>query len=807
MGQPTTIRKFNPGLFQSDAKVKKDFVVRRELFKDVMEVVQRNVEASSCEHVLLVGARGQGKTMLLARVKAELCSRRSLARQLLPVWFMEESYEIWDPADFWLEAMAYIANAIDDESRAGEVRALRRQIAESDAAPRTIAKEAREAALEVADGRKLVLMVENLQPLCEAVAGRGRMRRAGIGWLRETLAPCREQVMVLATATSLFDGLGRRKTFFKTMDLPPLNADECDTLLKSLGQKRRDAKALEILTGGNPRALAIVSSFAHEASVDQLADDLVSLIDEHTDYFRNYLENLARGERRVFVALADLWRPATTKEISTRARMDLRSVSALLGKLADRGEVGKEKGQDGKVRYFATMRLVSIYHKLRRGRDKDVVVPNLFRFMAVYYSDAATKLFDGSLSETGLGDDAYHEISAIIAGAMNEAASKKDAKGRLADSEDVLRRFSNDDQGPDVQLELAKAGTGKGYAHAEMGNRKEALEAWSDVVAKHSASDDPEIQGQVAWTLLGTAEIYRAEGANPQRAAESYDEVLRLLEETTEPVLRLICGRTLLLKGAHELDSGATDDAKGSFEQACRILLDIESDVGERLAWYAIVCLTALQPNVKADYAQQVYRPVVGKLRQDSPTTAAFVVEAEQPPSHTTWYSRWLRANLLLTLGEHGAALETFRQAYVLYDPKDTKMIGQLIAFADQIAAAGSDSLSERLRKVLESDKGKAEQIQPLVRALAADAGDAGKGPLYSAEVVAVANDLRERFKRGRGDRAAWLAAVADTPRLVGNFVVKGLDDAERWWESTRREGNADRTASNGPTTESTERP
>ena len=566
MGQSATIRKFNPGLFQSDAKVKKDFVVRQEIFKEVMEVVQRNVGASSCEHVLLVGARGQGKTMLLARVKAELCSRRNLARQFLPVWFMEESYEIWDPADFWLEAMAYIADAINDESRAGEVRALRRQIMESGAAPRTIATEARKAALEAAEGRKLVLMVENLQPLCEAVARRGRMRRTGIGWLRETLAPCREQVMVLATATSLFDGLGRRKTFFKTIDLPPLNTDECDTLLRSLGQKRKDAKALEILTGGNPRALAIVGSFAHEASVNQLADDLVSLIDEHTDYFKNYLENLAQGERRVFVALADLWHPATTKEISKRARMDLRSVSALLGKLSGRGEVGTEKGEDGKVRYFATMRLVSIYHKLRRGRDKDVVVPNLFRFMAVYYSDAATKLFDSSLSETGLGDDACREISAIIAGAMNEAASRKDARGRLADSEDVLRRFSEDDHGPGVQLELARAGTQKGYAHAEMGDRKDALDAWSDVVSKHSGSDDSEIQAQVAWALLGTAEVHRVEGADPKQAAESYDEVLRLLEETTEPVLRLICGRALLLKGAHELDSGTTDDARESFE-------------------------------------------------------------------------------------------------------------------------------------------------------------------------------------------------------------------------------------------------
>lgn len=786
MPRAATIRKFNPGMFQSDAKVKKDFVVRRDTFEDVMEIVERNVDAPSCQHVLLVGARGQGKTMLLARVKAELCSRRKLVRDLLPVWFMEESYEIWDTADFWLEAMAYVADAID-ESRAGEVRAERRRLAESNAAPRTIAKAAREAALAAADGRKLVLMVENLQPLCEAVARRGRLRRSSIGWLRDTLAPCGEQVMLLATATSMFEGMGRRQAFFKTIELPPLNTDDCDTLLKSLGQERTDARALEILTGGNPRLLAIVGSFAHETRQSRLADDLVSLIDEHTDYFKNYLENFAPGERRVFVALADLWRPATTKEVAARARMDLRNVSALLGKLVDSGVVDKEKGHDGKFRYFATMRLVGIYHKLRRGRDKDTVVPNLFRFMtAAYHTDEAARLYESGLSDdAGLSHSARREVSAIIAGALNEAASKKDAKGMLADSEDMLRRFGGGDHGPAVHVELAKAGTRKGYAQAELGDHKDALATWSDLISRYSGSDDTEIRSQVAWALLGMADTHRVDGGDKQ-AADSYESVLRLLEETTEPALRLIAGRALMLKGAYELDSDAKDDAKDSFERACRIL-DVQSDLGERLAWYAIVCLTALQPSVKADYIQQVYAPVIEKLRQDSPTTAAIVTEAVSPPGRATWYARWLRANLLLALGEDSAALETFRQAYALYDPKDTKMISELLAFAEQIAGAGSANLRERLREVLESDKARAEQIRPLLRAL-----DDGAGALHAhdaAEAMAVAHDIAKRLNGKRSDRAAWLAAVADVPKIVGDLVLKAREEAERWWENRRSTG------------------
>lgn len=788
MAQPAKIRKFNPGLYQSDAAVKKDFVVRHEAFEKVMEVIEGNLEGPSCEHVLLVGARGQGKTMLLARVKAELTSpprhRKSLARDLLPIRFMEESYEIWNVADFWLEAMAYTAGALGDEARAGDLRTERRLLAESDAAPRTIAKAAREAVLEAAGGRKLVLMIENLEPLCDAVAGRGRIRRTGIGWLRETLAPCRERVMVLATATSLFEGLGRRQTFFKTtISLPPLDTNGCEALLAHLGQKRKDAKALEILTGGNPRLLAIVGSFAHEASIDRLTNDLVSLIDEHTDYFKNYLENLARGERRVFVALADLWRPATTKEVAARTRMDRRTASALLSKLTDDGVVRKERGHDGKFRYFATMRLVSIYHKLRRGGDKDVVMPSLFRFMTVCYAEApevAAKLHDSVLSETGLTEETQREVSEIIASALNEAAARKDARGLLADSEEVLRRFGGNGRGPASQL--ATAGTQKGYAHAELCNHEGALAAWNEVISSYSESDDLETRAQVAWALLGTANIHRVED-DPKRAAESYDRALSMLEESTDPALRLVAGRALLLRGAHHVDCNATEEARESFEQAFRAL-DVQSNLGERLSWYAIVCLTALQPNVNAQYAQRVYDPVVQRLRQDSPTTATVANETASPPDKG-WYTRWLRANILLALDEHAAALEMFHQAYLYYDPTDAKMIDGLLAFADQVAAVDSDSLSERLQQMLASDKEKAQHISPLVWALGGVEG--AKHANLSAEVMAFSNDLRARFERVRRRRAALRSTRKVAPRLVSNLLVKALDEAERLWDRWKR--------------------
>ena len=107
--RPGSVRKFNPGTLQSDEEVKRQFVVRQPKLDIVLEVLRGNVDSPSCQHVLIVAPRGRGKTMLLARVAAELRTDGALSERLLPVRFMEESQEIFTLADFWLEALFHLA--------------------------------------------------------------------------------------------------------------------------------------------------------------------------------------------------------------------------------------------------------------------------------------------------------------------------------------------------------------------------------------------------------------------------------------------------------------------------------------------------------------------------------------------------------------------------------------------------------------------------------------------------------------------------------------------------------------------------
>ena len=381
------IRKFSPGTFQSDEQVIEQFVVRKHELDIVLEVLRGNIDSPSCQHVLIVAPRGRGKTMLLARVAAEVNTDDKLSGSLLPVRFMEESHEIFNLADFWLDTLFYLAreSAKHDSVLAEELRETHADLTNR-WHEEALADRVRVAVLGAADrlGKKLVLMVENLQALCGNVD-------KDFGWKLRGSLQSEPQIILLATATSRFKGLDDAEQpffeLFRIVALEPLATEECRRLWQVVSGdavSEREIRPLEILTGGSPRLLVIVAGFARHRSLRQLMEELVELIDEHTEYFRGHLEVLAKGERRVYIAVIDLWQPSSTGEIAARARMDVRSVSTLLGRLVERGAVIAE-GSGKKRRYAAAERLYSIYYTLRRERDEAAVVENLIRFMVAFY--------------------------------------------------------------------------------------------------------------------------------------------------------------------------------------------------------------------------------------------------------------------------------------------------------------------------------------------------------------------------------------------------------------------------------------
>ncbi len=571
-GEPDpTIRKFNPGLLQSDKEIKEQFVVRSHELGLVLEELRGNITSPSCQHILVVGPRGRGKTMLLARIAAELRIHGDFAGSLLPVRFMEESQEIFSLTDFWLETMFQLANEIDGDDaelakELGDTRASlslrwREQITEA---------QARAAVLNAADRLKtrLVLILENLQSLF-------RDAHDEFGWQLREVLQTESQIILLASATSRFRALDDVDEpffeMFRIVGLEPLDTEECGRLWQVVSGRpatRREVRPLQILTGGNPRLLVMAAEFARHQSFRRLMSELVTVIDEHTEYFRGHLEILAKTERRVYVAIIDLWQPSSASEIAARARVDIRVASTMLGRLVERGAVIRQ-GRGRKRLYAAAEPLHSMYYKLRRERDKPAVVENLIRFMVACYevgdlwelsgplsvevaeSEALRRSFARALASRPPAGDGSVERTRNASALLNNGIAYMRRGDRAREIEcysELIERFDSLDE---LRSHVAIALSYKCMAQAESGLADEALSGCHRLErAIQSLSSDRKETGEEPWATWlrwralaarSLALAVRSEHeASLQRFRAAYTAFPANNEVTIQEMLRLV---------------------------------------------------------------------------------------------------------------------------------------------------------------------------------------------------------------------------------------------------------------------------
>ena len=389
MAPPT--RKFNPG-FLTDDELVASYCVRTTEFDLLVEVL-RECAGHSNAHQIVIGPRGSGKTSLLLRVAAEARRDRVLKTRYFPVTFAEESYEVGTAGEFWLECLTNLAaqaprgdDAPDLDRTVEELRGIRDDQILSD---RCLG-----ALLDFADreDKRLVLLVENLNMLF------GDMADRHAGWRLRKVLQTEPRIIVFASATSRFDEIDDPDRalydLFRVRTLRPLDTRQCAVLWESVSGRRPAegaVRSLEILTGGGPRLISIVASFGAGLSFRDLMAHLLDLVDDHTEYFKGHLESLPPQERRVYLALAALWKPATTREIADQARLETSPCSAQLARLDRRGVVRVAGGSARRKQYYLTERLYNIYYLLRRRRGPDRFVDGLIHFMEACYSPPELK--------------------------------------------------------------------------------------------------------------------------------------------------------------------------------------------------------------------------------------------------------------------------------------------------------------------------------------------------------------------------------------------------------------------------------
>jgi hypothetical protein len=127
--------------------------------------------------------------------------------------------------------------------------------------------------------------------------------------------------------------------------------------------------------------------FAANQSLNDLMDDLMHLVDDHTEYFKSHLDNLAPIERKVYLALAEIWEPAMTRDVAEVARLNVNKTSALLKRLVDRGFVVVTETGKHIQWYQLAERLYNIYYLMRRRGGPSNRVQAIVKFMVSFYGE------------------------------------------------------------------------------------------------------------------------------------------------------------------------------------------------------------------------------------------------------------------------------------------------------------------------------------------------------------------------------------------------------------------------------------
>ena len=540
-------RKYNPGYLTDDDLVA-SFCVRTRELKLIVEILSE-CTGSSNPHQVVIGPRGSGKTSLLLRIAAELRRDSALSSRFFPIVFAEESYEVATAGEFWLECLSCLAAQAprresdpDLHGMVGELRTIRHDP--------TLGERCLGALQHFADreGKRLVLMVENLNMMLRDMAD------PDAGWrLRHTLQT-EPRIVMLASATSRFDEIDNPKHAlydqFQVRMLRPLDTNECAVLWESMSGRcpvPETIRSLQILTGGSPRLLAIVARFGAGRSFRELMADLLDLVDDHTEYFKSHIESLPPQERRVYLALADLWKPATTREIADRSRLETSKCSAHLGRLIERGVVQVEGGTARRKQYYLTERLYNIYYLLRRSQGASGLVEALIQFMASYYSPSELRDFSTRVARDALSADPetqpLHRAALESLMALPELAGYREvllamipldlAEVLVGDSTPVDEAKSDDDQVDQhdehseehPEMALAKVLLDEAIELDRQKRFNDALAAYDAVVRRYSGVGTSGFSEPVATALVNKGAILGRLN-RPEEALAAFDEVV-----------------------------------------------------------------------------------------------------------------------------------------------------------------------------------------------------------------------------------------------------------------------------------------
>ena len=390
-------RLYNPAHLTPD-ELKESFVARQDTLAEMLRVIGEQTPGHPCQHMMLIGSRGMGKTTLGLRFLYAIADDPDLSERWQPVAFHEESYGIVNLADFWIHALRHLTRATGESRWEQRAEVLIKDEGDQERAAAYALAELTDFSRQ--SGKRLILFVENL----DAVIGQIHDERE-IHSLRATLIE-RCEILLLGSANAFFEAIGGYGEplyeFFRVFKLDGLGERDAQKILnavangegrpelsETLNREHARLETIRRLTGGNPRLLSLACRLLIESPLGSAVEDLERLVDEQTPYFKARIEVLPVQARKVFHCLAQGWRPLLAKEVAAEAKLTSSHASAQLKQLLAKGYAREVHLPSAKrTRYEVSDRFYNIYYLLRFSRSRRDRLERLVEFLHCVFGPA-----------------------------------------------------------------------------------------------------------------------------------------------------------------------------------------------------------------------------------------------------------------------------------------------------------------------------------------------------------------------------------------------------------------------------------
>lgn len=320
------------------------FVQRHNLANAWLERLRDSLLTEVKHHLLAIGPRGCGKSHLVALLVGRLRSDPVIREQARIAWLPEDE----TTPSFW-KFLLRILRALNAEYGDAFPAPPREQLA--DASDDRRSKLLIDHLLKCLDGKRLLVVVENLDDVLEGLKSEGQKRWRA--FLQE-----HPVVATLATAQRLTKDISSRDrpffNFFQLEHLRPLSAEEALQLLQKIAEQRPDpslvsflgtaagrarVRAIRHIAGGSHRVFIILSEFVTRESLDELVTAFEELLDELTPYYQERLRWLPDQQREIIEFLCRQNRTVQVKAIASELFISDQTVAAQLKSLRDKGYV------------------------------------------------------------------------------------------------------------------------------------------------------------------------------------------------------------------------------------------------------------------------------------------------------------------------------------------------------------------------------------------------------------------------------------------------------------------------------------